>query len=325
MREAPLPGPDQRHFWLVAGLVREGVVVPFLGAGANLSDRPEGTPWKLGHYLPSGRELAGVLAEHSRYPLEGDPDLMRVSQYVDAVLGEGRLYRYLRAVLDADYPPNSVHVFLSSLPRLLRECGSPQQLILTTNYDDLLERAFEARGEPYDLIWYEAKRGSLRGTFLHRPPGGEAVPIERPNEYAGLSSGDRTVILKLHGAVNRHDPRRDSYVITEDNYIDYLSQGDIASQIPMTVRERLGDSHFLFLGYSMRDWNLRVILNRIWGQQALDLKSWAVQTEPEGAAAKEIEETLWRDRGDVDLLYVPLREYIGRLVLEVFGAAAPEQ
>jgi hypothetical protein len=74
----------------------------------------------------------------------------------------------------------------------------------------------------------------------------------------------------------------------------------------------------------MRDWNLRVILNRIWGQQALDLKSWAVQRQPTDEAAREIEETLWRDRGDVDLLYVPLREYIARLVGEVFGAAATE-
>ena len=322
--EAPLPSPDQRHISLVADLIREGAVVPFLGAGANLSDRPDGAPWKLGQFLPNGSELAGVLAEHSRYPVEGDADLMRVSQYVDAVLGEGRLYHYLRAVLDADYPPNSVHVFLASLPRLLREQGSPQPLILTTNYDDLLERALDAQGEQYDLVWYEAKRGSLRGTFLHRSPGGDAVPIERPNEYADLSPTERTVILKLHGAVNRDDARRDSYVITEDNYIDYLSQGDISSQIPMTVRERLGDSHFLFLGYSMRDWNLRVILNRIWGQQALDLKSWAVQRQPAVDAAREIEETLWRDRGDVDLLYVPLREYVARLTGEVFGATAAE-
>ena len=72
----------------------------------------------------------------------------------------------------------------------------------------------------------------------------------------------------------------------------------------------MADSHFLFLGYSMRDWNLRVILNRIWGAQQLDLKSWAVQRAPTDAGAREVEEALWRDRGDVDLLYVPLQEYV---------------
>ena len=60
----------------------------------------------------------------------------------------------------------------------------------------------------------------------------------------------------------------------------------------------------------MHDWNLRVILSRIWGAQQLDLKSWAVQRAPTDAGAREVEEALWRDRGDVDLLYVALKEYV---------------
>ena len=121
------------------------------------------------------------------------------------------------------------------------------------------------------------------------------------------------MILKLHGAVDRADPKGDSYVITEDNYIDYLMRGDIGGQLPVTVRERMADSHFLFLGYSMRDWNLRVILSRIWGEQELDLKSWAVQREPDDPAVKTIEETLWGARGDVDLVYGELQEYVAGL------------
>jgi hypothetical protein len=84
------------------------------------------------------------------------------------------------------------------------------------------------------------------------------------------------------------------------------------------------DSHFLFLGYSMRDWNLRVILSRIWGAQQLDLKSWAVQREPATAGARVVEDALWRDRGDVDLLYVSLRDYTDRLEQELFRAGPPE-
>jgi hypothetical protein len=67
----------------------------------------------------------------------------------------------------------------------------------------------------------------------------------------------------------------------------------------------------------MRDWNLRVILNRIWGAEELDLKSWAVQREPDDPIVKTIEETLWSARGDVDLLYVPLREYVAGLAAEI--------
>ena len=202
---------------------------------------------------------------------------------------------------------------------VLREQGRPQLLLLTSNYDDLLERALQEAGEPVDVVWYEAKRGPYQGRFLHRPPEGEVVPIERPNEYTGLSLDERTVVLKLHGAIDRVNAKGDSYVITEDSYIEYLVGGDVGAQIPFSLLEKMEDSHFLFLGYSMRDWNLRVILSRIWGQQQLDLKSWAVQREPATAGAREVEDALWRDRGDVDLLYVGLKEYADRLEHELFG------
>jgi len=81
----------------------------------------------------------------------------------------------------------------------------------------------------------------------------------------------------------------------------------------------MGDSHFLFLGYSLRDWNLRVILQRIWGQQALDLKSWAIQREQPNPKLSEIDRKLWSDRGDVDLLYVPLDEYVTHLREEMLA------
>ena len=76
----------------------------------------------------------------------------------------------------------------------------------------------------------------------------------------------------------------------------------------------MAESHFLFLGYAMRDWNLRIILNRIWGSQQLDLKSWAVDREPAIPSAREIEKARWLDRGDVDLLFIELRDYVERLV-----------
>ena len=123
-------------------------------------------------------------------------------------------------------------------------------------------------------------------------------------------------------AIDRGDSKRDSYVVTENSYIDYLSGRDVGEQIPFALRERMADSHFLFLGYSMRDWNLRVILNRIWGAQQLDLKSWTVQREPENDGAKEIEEALWRDRGDVQLLYVELKDYVERLDAELSATVA---
>src|SRR6266849_5540375 len=91
---------------------------------------------------------------------------------------------------------------------------------------------------------------------------------------------ERPVILKIHGAVDMQSADLDSYVITEDDYIEYLAQPELQSFLPVSVHERLKSSHILFMGYALRDWNLRVVLRRIWDTRKLTWKSWAVQLKP---------------------------------------------
>jgi hypothetical protein len=118
------------------------------------------------------------------------------------------------------------------------------------------------------------------------------------------------VILKIHGAVSRDDPGADSYVITENDYIAYLARGDIANELPPLLRQRLASSSFLFLGYGLGDWNLRVILSRLWGERELTAKSWAIQRyEPGKEKLYEIERKLWDDRGEIEQHYVSLADY----------------
>jgi hypothetical protein len=303
-----MPDSLDAHYKMVVKAITDGRVVPFFGAGVNLCGRPAETAWQLGQYLPSGGELAEHLAKEYGYPPSEVQDLVRVSQYVAVVVGSGPLYEELHSLLDADYRPTPLHQFFATLPAVLRQKGYPHpgQLIVTTNYDDLMERAFQDAGQPFDLVSYMAE-GEERGKFLHWPSEGEARLIEKPNEYRGLSLDQRPVILKIHGAVDRATGERDSYVITEDHYIDYLTRTDISNLVPVTLAAKLRRSHFLFLGYSLRDWNLRVILHRIWGEQKLTWKSWAIQLNPH-----PIDIEFWRKR-DVDIFDVRLEEYMTAL------------
>lgn len=82
------------------------------------------------------------------------------------------------------------------------------------------------------------------------------------------------------------------------------------------MRQRLSERHLLFLGYSMRDWNLRVVMQRLAGDGALANQSWSIQREPASAATAEIELTLWEDR-DVELLFVLLDDYADKLKREL--------
>lgn len=313
MSDTLTPEELDAHCRIVFRRLREGKVILFLGAGANLCGRPHGIDWRSGHYIPSGQELAAYLADSYAYPSTEAPDLLRVSQYVQAVTGGTALYDELHDLFARKYHFNALHEMVASLPRDIRAwheqdraCRYP--LMVTTNYDDALEQAFAAVAEPFDLVSYVAK-GPNQGKFMHHPPDAEARLIEQPNNYTEFSFHQRPVILKIHGAVNREDAGRDSYVITEDHYIEYLAQSDIASIIPAKIMAVMNESHFLFLGYSLGDWNLRVILHRIWGQQPFEdqFTSWAIRKDP-----SRLEDRLWRKR-NVEILNVDLEAYVGAL------------
>jgi DNA-binding SARP family transcriptional activator len=266
-------------------------------------------------------ELTARLAERFEYPTNGDT-LPRVAQYIAVMKGSGPLYDELHALLDPDLPPTGVHRFFAALPPLLRERGVPHQLIVTTSYDLALERAFLDAGEEFDVVSYVAA-GRNRGKFCHVAPDGSGTLIEVPNTYATeLSLERRTIILKLHGQVGRSadDREWESFVVTEDDYIEYLAQSEVASVLPVALGAKLRRSHFLFLGYTMADWNLRLLLHRLWGDQPLSYRSWAVQPAP-----MPLEREFWRRR-DVDVLELPLESYVEALArhagLELSGAAA---
>ena len=66
----------------------------------------------------------------------------------------------------------------------------------------MLERAFAAAGEEFDVVSYLAL-GRNRGKFLHVGADGIATLVEVPNAYGDISLERRTVILKIHGGIDR--------------------------------------------------------------------------------------------------------------------------
>jgi DNA-binding SARP family transcriptional activator len=266
--------------------------------------------------LDGGADLAAQLARAFGYPGDRSTDLARVSQYVATMNGSGPLYDELHRRFHAAVEPQPVHRFLASLPPVLRARAVPQQLVISTRYDLALERAFEAAGEELDVVTYVAT-GPNRGKFWHRPPGEEPRPIDVPNTYATeLSLDRRPVLLKLHGAVDPFPEREwESFVITEDDYIDYLGRSDLVSSVPVALAAQLRRSHFLFVGYEMVDWNLRLVMHRVWGDRPLAYRSWALDPEPSA-----LEQAFWR-RFDVDVLDVEPDEYVGLLERRLEGVA----
>jgi len=309
----PPEGADYQRF---VDAINEGECVPFLGAGANLcGHKPcDWDPLKR-DLLPLGSQLAGWLANEFHYPpgqseitcechhaqhlvAEKMEDLLRISQYVVLEVEKGPLVSRLRRLLDHDYPPTTLHRLLAAIPGHFQARGKRDRhlLVITTNYDDLMERAFADAGEPVEVIYYAPVRiegGSrISGSFVHQKQNSERMPLV--GDGSDLSLHSASIVFKIHGTVERNLGENtagdDTYVITEDDYIEYLTRTDLV--FPAHVIAKLKGSSFLFLGYGLRDWNLRAFLNRIWTEQAASFKSWAIQFNPEKLDAR-----FWQNRG----------------------------
>jgi hypothetical protein len=246
--------------------------------------------------------LAGAFG----YPGGNALELARVSQYVSVVHGSGPLGDELHDLLTGEYAPGAAHRLLAGLPRMVRAAGSAYPLLVSTAYDTAPERAFAEAGEELDIVTYVAD-GTEGGRFRHIRPDGTETLVDVPNTYTeGLSGEERTVLLRLHGGF---DPSRDreSFLVTEDDHIEYLLRSDLAGLVPVAVAARLRRSHILFLACTPTDWCVRALFSAIWRDRALGYRSWAVSTSP-----NTTDREFWRHRG-VDLVDLALPAYIETL------------
>jgi hypothetical protein len=307
---------SQPPYGQIIDLLGQGRVVPFIGAGVNLSLRPPGAKWEDedAAFLPSGAELSHLLADKSSFPSKEEYDLCDLakvaSDFVETCARQD-LRERLHAIFDREFQPGTIHHYLASLDRPL--------LIVTTNYDDLMERALDSAGRPYDLVIHPTDRKDVEASVLWWKHGAaEPVPIPPNKLYIALES--TTVVYKMHGTVDRRHKRFDSYVITEDDYVDFLARMTNQTAVPALFMRHFRTRHFLFLGYGLRDWNLRVVLRNLRavlpsvggdaqaaGGEEEELRSWAIQYRP-----SEMEVELWNARR-VKIYDVEIEQFVKRL------------
>ncbi len=301
----------------IADLLKQGEVVPFLGAGVNFGARPPGAHWddKTGAFLPSGAELARFLAGKSNFPSTDDhdlTDLAKVASYFVETTARGRLRDRLHLIFDHDFTVCEIHTYLAEI------ASAAPLLIVTTNYDDLTEQAFKKAGHAYDLVVHPTDRKDVEASVLWWKSGaGEPVAVPPNQLFIDLKTTN--VIYKMHGTVDRILQKWDSYVITEDDYVDFLSRMTSQAAVPALFMRHFRTRNFLFLGYGLGDWNLRVVLRNLESmalsggdanasEEATDeLRSWAIQYHP-----SDLEVELWNARR-VKVYDVDINEFVAKM------------
>ncbi len=235
--------------------LKRGKLVPFLGAGASLGGNGYAG-------LPSGSKLSQELAGECAYPGSDAKDLLRVAQYYAIKLGELPLRETINERLSHDeVQPGEVHHLLA---------GWPLEVVLTTNYDNLMERAFVMKGkDPAKSVY---KRS------------GDQEQIKN------IPRSKTPLVYKLHGSLEDLD----SMVITEDNYIDFLISLIEGPKVPNFITNLFERYSILFIGYGLKDWNIRVLLRYF--RKKDDTRWFAVQrhllADNDNAAAQEWDSTV---------------------------------
>ena len=281
-------------YGIILDELRSGNAIPFLGSAASRVGCGHDTP----AILPSGAQLSDMLAEDANFPSADEhdrSDLAKVSSYYVDAANRGALRRKLRNIFTgATYQCNDLHRFLAAVANNL--------MVVTTNYDTLLEQAFLSIDKPYDLVVYPADNQEYANGVLWWPHGAKEPSKFKPNQLDIQDLGKRNLIYKIHGSVNAETDRWDSFVITEEDYVKFLSRMNNA--VPAAFREYFSERPFLFLGYSLRDWNMRVLLKEV---SVPEITSWAILYQPSA-----FERKLW-ERRNVDMFDLKLEDFVAKI------------
>ena len=219
--------------------INRGKCTPFLGAGACLP------------HLPLASEMVTELAEQVpdlEIPSEFMKSLTLAAQYVAVMKSPARLKDIIGEIVqdkmalisDAEVARHDPHALLAEMPI---------QVYLTTNYDELTERALESSKRQYRSEYCRWNRYLDFDDDLLSGDDGYVPSKECP------------LVYHLHGVAETSE----SIVVSEADYIDFVVNVFRDQKIPNCIQEAIARRALLFIGYSLEDVSFRIIVKGILG------------------------------------------------------------
>lgn len=211
-------------------------IIPFLGPG--LIDLE-------GAAAPASPEaVAAALNARAPAPARIRTNMWSVAQFIESRRHRKTLQAFMADIFSAPVAPSALQRFLASLPL---------SLVIDAWYDDAFARALREAGRgDFVEIQGVARSGFVDLWTRAYDASGEECPPE-------AAQSARTVLYSPHGGAN---PAR-NFLVSDSDYVEALTEIDIQSPIPETVKARRSGRGFLFLGCRFHDQMLRTYARQI--------------------------------------------------------------
>lgn len=198
---------NDEHYRTIRKAIENNRLAVFVGSAVSFNSK-----------LPSWGELIGVMKNALEKPRTLN-DYLKIAEHYYLQYGKNTYYQKINEFFPNDSKPNQLHKLILDL--------KPQHII-TTNWDDLLEKSISSHGELY-------------------------FPVAEDHELAASPSSK--LLVKMHG-----DLKHRNIVFKES---DYLSYSDDFPLIENFLKSLFSTHVVLFIGYSISDHNLNQILSWI--------------------------------------------------------------
>lgn len=330
---------DPLHWIEIIKKIRKGLCVPFLGAGANAKSEEEKYKYEG---LPLGGDVAlhmigtitkqeiseierdlkdlksiGVIKKLLEYPdyrglaRLGLQDLTRVAHlFRNKIEFEIFIDLLKQFIPDTELAPSLLLETVARIPKL--------RVIITTNYDRLMEKALREADENPEVIVQRVRGFSQDEQEEVRQqmskPGARVVYKMHGTFFEETASEDKAAFsLEDDGPNGTGDQQEDlasQLIISEDDYIQFLTViGKPQIGVPDSVKSLIVGSMLLFLGYGMEDWDFRTLHKGLIEGLTPNAqrRSFAIQKDPTDAMVR-----FW-DNKKVTIYNMDLYDFAGKL------------
>jgi hypothetical protein len=261
---APIPPIDfLRHADAEASLaglaakLRVGTVIPYLGPGVAELSKPA---------VPMNPEaLAAFFGTKVALPRRAKGNAWAAAQHIESNKHRSTVTALMTEAFASPVEPTELHRYLASL-RL--------PMIVDTWYDGAMRAALGKRND-----WGEVQgitRAGIGEDRWYRFYDATGTEADR-----AAAAGWATLLYKPHGSIA---PAR-NFLISDADYVEVLTEIDIQTPIPDTVKDRRTERSFVFIGCRFNDQLLRTYARQITKRSATT--HYAI-VEPETLSRNEL-------------------------------------